>query len=108
MNINPDTFLMSDLAQGDTGLPFVVWISTGMLPTDDARIWVSPGNKFVSSQLATVALNPDVRVIEGQISADDLSLLHQWIEINRDIIEGHWTGKIPHSADAIVAIRRVQ
>lgn len=72
-------FLMSNLKPTDTGLPFVVWISVA--PHDnaghDVSVWVSRSVKVVPSEMVRVAIRPDVRVVDGDLSGSDLSVLRK-------------------------------
>jgi hypothetical protein len=56
--------------------------------------------------MVSVAIRPEVRVIQGDISASDLALLSQWVEINRDTLLQYWEGDID-TKDAIDAIRAI-
>jgi hypothetical protein len=42
--------------------------------------------KVGRSELIAVAIRPDVRVVRGNLSAHDLALLRQWIDLNRAVI----------------------
>jgi hypothetical protein len=103
----PDFFLMSNLKPAHTGLPLVVWISLRPDDRPDVRIWVSKSAKASPSQFVTVAISPDVQVMEGQMPSTDLALLRRWVELNRNVIEAHWRGEIESSEEAIKAIRHV-
>ena len=97
---------MGDLFSKHTGLPLVVWISYRGGAQHDVRVKVSPGPKVMASEMASVAIRPAVRIIEGSMSAADLELLARWIEINRDVLIQYWDGEID-TKDAIDAIRAV-
>lgn len=60
-------FEMANLPPKHTGLPFVVWISTGQGVQHDVRVTVSDGLRAIPSQVISVALHPDVPVVEGTI-----------------------------------------
>ena len=57
-------------------------------------------------EMTSVAIRPEVRVEEGEISGPDLALLTRWIELNRDTLLQYWDGDID-TKDAIDAIRFV-
>ena len=97
-------FEMANLFPKHTGLPFVVWISTGQGVQHDVRVKVSTGPKVIPSEMTSVALRPDVHVVEGDMSASDLALLARWIELNRDVILRYWEGSI----DTIDAMQSIQ
>src|SRR5262249_37562562 len=102
-----DFFEMANLFSKHTGLPFVVWISYKGGAQHDVRVKVSPGPKALAGEMASVAIRPDVRVVEGDVSASDLALLTKWIEINRETLLKYWEGEID-TKDAIDAIRIVK
>jgi len=101
-----DFFEMANLFSKHTGLPFVVWISYKGGAQHDIRVKVSPGPKVLPSEMVSVAIRPEVRVIQGDISASDLALLSRWVEINRDTLLQYWEGDID-TKDAIDAIRAI-
>ncbi len=100
-------FEMANLPTKRTGLPFVVWISPKGSARHDVRVKVSPGPKALPSEMASVAIRPAVRVVEGSLSAGNLALLAQWVELNRDVLVKYWDGEIEYTEDAIAAIRAV-
>ena len=99
-----DFFEMANLFPKHTGLPFVVWISYKGGAQHDIRVKVSQGPKALPSEMASVAIRPDIRVAEGSVNASDLALLTQWVELNRDVLLRYWEGEID-TKDAIDAIR---
>jgi hypothetical protein len=100
-------FEMASLFPKHTGLPFVVWISFRGGAQHDVRVKVSPGPRAMPYEMASVAIRPEVRVVEGEITGPDLALLTRWIELNRDILLHYWDGDID-TKDAIDAIRLVK
>jgi hypothetical protein len=102
-------FEMANLSPRRTGLPFVVWISPKAGAPHDVRVKVSKGPKVHPSELISVALRPDVHVVGGgKMSADDLSLLKKWIEVNHDVILKYWDGEIEYTEDAIAALKPIR
>src|SRR4051794_41065685 len=85
-------FEMANLSPKRTGLPFVVWISPRGNARHDVRVKVSAGPRAVPSEMVSVAIRPQVRVIEGEMKASDLALLRQWVELNRDVLIRYWEG----------------
>jgi hypothetical protein len=99
-------FEMANLPPKRTGLPFVVWISPQAGAPHDVRVKVSKGPKVHAAELISVAIRPDVHVVGGgKMAADDLALLKQWIELNRDVIVKYWDGEIEYTEDAIAALK---
>jgi hypothetical protein len=94
-----DLYMMSSLAPKDTGLPLIVWISEkgAWFPDAEPRVWVSRspiGDHFVAS----VSVRRPVEVREGELEGPSLDLLTRWINLNRPVIIGHWTGRLSAGA----------
>jgi Domain of unknown function (DUF4160) len=100
-------FEMANLVQRDTGLPFVVWISPKGNARHDVRVKISRSPKAVPSEMVSVAIRPNVHVVEGKISASDLKLLSRWVELNRDVLVRYWDGDIESTKDAINLIKPI-
>lgn len=100
-------FEMANLFPKHTGLPFVVWISARGGARHDIRVKVSPDPKALPSEVASVAIRPTVRVVEGDVDSDGLALLTRWIELNRDVLIKHWEGDID-TKDALDSILPVE
>lgn len=102
-------FEMANLSPKRTGLPFVVWISPKAGAPHDVRVKISKGPKVHATELISVTVCPDVRVVgAGKMSAHDLDRLRKWIELNKDVIVKYWDGDIEYTEDAIAALRPVQ
>ena len=100
-------FELANLSPQRTGLPFVVWISPKAGAPNDVRVKVSEGPKVHRSELISVAIRPDVRVVAGEMSAHDLAILREWVELNRDVIIKYWDGDIEYTEDAIAALKPI-
>jgi hypothetical protein len=95
---------MANLRPERTGLPFVVFISQRSGSRHDVRVKVARGAKVRPSEMVTVAVRPDVRVVRGALDPRDLALLTRWIDLNRDTLIRYWDGDIEYTEDAIAAI----
>ena len=104
IDTSEDLFLMANLFPKHTGLPFVVWISYRGNAQHDVRVKVSPSSKAMPSEMAAVAVRPEVRVVEGSLSGGDLTLLKRWISLNHDVILSYWNGDID-TADAVGSLK---
>jgi len=105
----PPPFLLASVTPDRTGLPFVVWFSNGDGDTDhDVRIWVSRGPVANPAELVTVEIRPDVRVVDGKLSAREMALLRQWLAPNLPVLVRYWDGDIESSENAIAAMRPVK
>jgi len=100
-------FEMANLSSKRTGLPFVVWISPRGGAQHDVCVKISPGPKALPSQMVSVAIRPHVHVVEGRMKADDLALLTEWVELNRDVLIRFWNGDIEYTEEAIAEIRPI-
>lgn len=99
-------FEMSNLFPKHTGLPFVVWISVRGGARHDIRVKVSRPAWPWRSPMATVAIRPRVRVVEGKLDADALSCLTAWIELNRATLIAYWECEID-TQDALARLRKL-
>ena len=106
LNDSDAPFEMANLFPKHTGLPFVVWISYKGGAQHDVRVKVSPGPKAMPSGMASVAIRPNVRIVEGEIGGVDFDLLTKWIELNRDVLVKYWDGEID-TKDAIDSLLRI-
>ena len=87
-------FRMSNLYPEDTGLPFVVWVSTGNGARHDIRVKVCRGRKIKFSEMVSVGLRPTVHVVSGSLPNADLELLRKWVEVNMDTLLAYWEEEI--------------
>jgi len=101
-------FELANLSPKRTGLPFVVWISPKGGAQHDVRVKVSRSPRANSSEWISVAIRPAVRVVGGDMSAHDVTLLREWVELNRDVIIKYWDGDIEYTEDAIAALKPIQ
>ena len=58
--------------------------------------------------LISVAIQPDVRVVDPQMSAHDVAPLREWVERNRDVIIKYRDGDIEYTEDAIAALKPIE
>ena len=98
-------FDMANLRPERTGLPFVVFISQRGGARHDVRVKIARSAKVRPSEMVTVALRPNIRVIRGLLDPHDLALLAEWLELNKDVLVQYWDGHIEYTEDAIGALR---
>ena len=106
-NARPDLYLASNLSPEKTDLPYVVWFSQrGTFALDQFWIWISPlGKKALPSKMIAVSIPPaGDRILGGSLSAGELKLLRQWVDVNREVLDRYWEGEID-SLDGIEGIR---
>ena len=95
VDLQEDLFLMANLSPLFTGLPFVTWISAKGNARHDIRVKISLGAKAIPENLISAALRPELRVIgEDSLSAEQLSLLGEWVQLNWDTLLAYWEGEI--------------
>ena len=100
-----DLYLMANVHPKRSGLPFVICISEKQ-GQHDVRVKVGEGVR-APPFAASVSVRPDVEVVAGALSAADLSLVRQWIELNRDVIIGYWDRTIEDTADALAQLKSI-
>ena len=100
-------FDLANLRPERTGLPFVVFISQKGGARHDVRVKIAHGAKVRPSEMVTVAIRPNVRVVRGALDPDDLARLAAWIELNQDVLIGYWNGTIEYTEDAISALKPI-
>ena len=101
-------FLMSNLTSKYTGLPFVVWISPPGGAKHDVEVKVSTSARALPSEMASVAIRPDVHVVGGSLSPQQLEPLRRWIDLNREVLIKFWDGEIDDSRDALMALKSIE
>ena len=100
-------FDMANLRPEKTGLPFVVFISQRGGAPHDVRVKIAPGPKVRPSEMVTVALRPDTRIVRGRLDPSGLAVLRRWIELNRETLIKYWDGDIEYTEDAIAALQPI-
>ena len=95
---------MANLRPERPRLPFVVFISQRGGARHDLRVKIARGAKVRPSEMVTVAIRPNVRVIRGRLDPHDLALLERWISRNFDTLLKYWDGDIEYTEDVIAAI----
>lgn len=101
--INPQPlFEMTNLRSEETGLPFVVFISQKAGARHDVRVKVSDSPRVKKRGMISVAIRPDIRVVAGSsLSAKNMKLLSDWINLNRETIIRFWDGDIEYSSELL-------
>ena len=68
---------------------------------------VSLHPKAQPHELVSVAIRPEIRVVEGAMSQEHLAALTEWIELNREMLLQYWNGDID-TVDAVSMIQKIQ
>jgi hypothetical protein len=87
-----------------SGLPFIVWISEKGGARHDVRVKVSPGPR-VREFAATISVRPQIEIIAGELSTENLRAVRAWIELNRETIIKYWNGEILYTDEALAALK---
>ena len=96
MTVALDPFFAINLAGRTTGLPMNIWLSPRGQAGHTARIWVQVNHReqFDIDHVAVVSVEEaPPQVIEGRLSAFDLSRVRRYIALNRAAILDHWVGQ---------------
>jgi len=86
-------FEMANLSPKHTGLPFVVWISYRAGASHDVRVKVSRNAKAIPADMISVAIRPEVQIVEGSMDSAEFGQLQQWIERNRQTLIAYLGGR---------------
>ncbi|HXT77024.1 MAG TPA: hypothetical protein VN780_12095 [Candidatus Eisenbacteria bacterium] len=96
-------FEMANLFPKHTGVPFFVWISYRGGERHDVRVKVSRNAKAIPADMISVAIRPDVHIVEGTMDSGEFGQLQRWIERNRQTLIAYWEGEID-AQDALEAL----
>jgi hypothetical protein len=107
MEDSHDSFAMSNLFPEDTGLPFVVWISTGLGLRHGPRVKVALAKGDMPDRAVSVSIAPVPEVVaDGHLRPSDLTLVTRWIGLNADVLLAHWRNEIS-ARQALAQLRRL-
>ena len=99
-------FEMANLRPRTTGLPFVVFVSQRGGARHEPRVKISPLPRYNPEKAISVTLErPPVAL--GQLPPSDFELVARWIELNRAVLEGYWSGDIEYTEDLLERIRPI-
>jgi hypothetical protein len=98
-----ELYWMTNLRPKTTGLPFTVFVSMKGRARHDVRVKVSRTAK--PDWVASVAVRPEIGIVDGDMSSADFALLSRWIKLNREAIIGHWDGEIEYAEDLLEALK---
>lgn len=98
-------FEMANLRPERTGLPVVVFISQRGGARHDVRIKIAGSAKVGPSDMITIAVRPQPRVIAGKVDSHDFEQVRRWIALNEDVLVNYWNGVIEYTEDALGAIK---
>ena len=88
-------------------MPFVVYIMEDMGVVPDVRVEVARSARGRRSDTVKVAIRQTVHVTRGHLDAQELALLTEWVELNRDVLIKCREGEIESTMDAIQALEPI-
>jgi hypothetical protein len=91
-----DLYEMANLYPRETGLPVTVWVSPRGRARHAARIKVcrQRGDRMVPSNTASVRIQPEPKVVEGELPDAWFKPVARWITLNRNVLLDYWNGTI--------------
>ena len=86
---------LASLGAGKTGLPFIVWISSGQGVRHAARVKVAREMSDLPDNMTTVSIASPATIHDGPpLAASDLRKLEDWINLNREALLDYWNCKL--------------
>jgi hypothetical protein len=104
-NPGGDVLLMAIVDPQRSGLPFAVYISEKQ-GRRDVRVNVAAG-PTAPPFAASLAVRPNIEVVEGALSDNDFELVRRWIDLNRTAIIGYLERSLQDAADAVAALKPI-
>jgi hypothetical protein len=94
-----DPYAMASLRPATTGLPMTIWVSERAGAPQDVRVKVCTvhSSRMPPASTASVAVRPQPRVAEGQLSPADFTVLSRWIALSEAVLVDYWDDKIDTS-----------
>jgi hypothetical protein len=104
-----DPYAMANLRPATTGLPMTIWVSERAGAPHDVRVKVCTvhSSRMLPASTASVAVRPQPRVAEGQLSPADFTVVSRWIALNETVLIDYWDGKIDTS-ELLARLQRLQ
>jgi hypothetical protein len=98
-------FDMANLRPERTGLPFVVFVSQKGGARHDVRVKLARAPRVRATEMISVAVRPQPRVIRGAIEPREFEFVRRWIELNADALVRYWNGDIAYTEDLLAVLR---
>jgi len=90
-----DFWRMANLSSQRTGLPFIVWISSGQGVRHAARVKVARELSDLPDRMTSVSIAAPATIHDGPpLSPADLRKLEDWISLNREALLDYWSCKL--------------
>ena len=86
---------MANLSSKETGLPFIVWISSGQGVRHAARVKVARDMADLPDTITSVSIASPATIHDGPpLAPADLRKLEAWITLNREPLLDYWNCKL--------------
>ena len=86
---------LASLSARTTGLPFIVWISSGQGARHGARVKVAREMADLPDNMTSVSIASPATIHDGPpLPPADLRKLETWITLNREPLLDYWTCKL--------------
>ena len=93
--LEEELWRLAPLGAGKTGLPFVVWISSGQGVGQAARVKVAREMADLPDNVTSVSIASPATIHDGPpLAPADLGKLEAWITLNREPLLDYWNCKL--------------
>lgn len=97
-----ESFSMANAVSEDTGLPMVIYISQkNALHGPHIKVSKTYGDKSLSGDWFSMTIGTSPKIIDkvdtGKITARDINLLIDFIQLNQDLLLQYWEQALPLS-----------
>ena len=99
-------FEMANVYPEDTGLPFVAWIPPKGRARHDARVKVARTDR-ATEFVASLSIRPEVRIVAGDLPAEEFDLARRWIALNREALLDYWDGVTVQTKHVLAALKSI-
>ena len=95
LTISEDAWFTASISPERTGLPFIVWISSGQGVRHAARVKVARELSDLPDRMTSVSIAAPATIHDGPpLSPADLRKLEDWISLNREALLDYWSCKL--------------
>ena len=93
--LEEELWRLAPLGAGKTGLPFIVWISSGQCVRHAARVKVAREMADLPDNMTSVSIASPATIHDGPpLAPADLRKLDTWITLNRGALLDYWNCKL--------------
>ena len=93
--LEEELWRLASLSAGKTGLPFIVWISSGQGARHAARVKVAREMADLPDNMTSVSIASPATILDGPpLAPADLRKLEACIALNREPLLDYWNCKV--------------